>query len=58
MVTGASDGIGRATAIKLAAAGSNLALVARNQDNLNSLQLELSTKYPKQKFIAYSLASL
>ncbi|HWS48674.1 MAG TPA: SDR family oxidoreductase [Candidatus Methanoperedens sp.] len=53
VVTGASDGLGRATASKLAAQGSNLALVARNHDRLNSLVEELSLKYPQQKFIAY-----
>jgi short-subunit dehydrogenase len=53
VVTGASDGIGRCTALKLAAAGSNLALVARTQEKLNQLQQELSAKYPQQKFIAY-----
>lgn len=54
VVTGASDGLGRCTVIKLAAAGSNIALLARNQENLNSLVEELSSKYPQQKFIAYS----
>lgn len=53
VLTGASDGIGRCTALKLAAAGSNLALVARTQEKLNQLQQELSAKYPEQKFIAY-----
>lgn len=53
VITGASDGIGRCTAIKLAAQGSNLALVSRNQVKLNSLQQELSNQYPQQKFIAY-----
>lgn len=53
VVTGASDGLGRCTAVKLAAAGANLALVARNQEKLNSLQQELSAKYPDQKFLTY-----
>lgn len=53
VVTGASDGIGLSTALKLAAQGSNLALVARSQEKLNSLQQDLSTKYPSQKFISY-----
>lgn len=53
VITGASDGIGRCTALKLAAAGSNLALVARTQKKLDILQQELSAKYPQQKFIAY-----
>lgn len=53
IITGASDGIGRCTAIKLAAAGSNLALVSRNEEKLNQLQKQLSKKYPKQKFFVY-----
>ena len=53
VITGASDGIGRCTALKLAAAGSNLALVSRNQEKLIQLQQELFTKYPDQKFISY-----
>lgn len=53
VVTGASDGIGRCTALKLAAAGSNLALVARTQEKLDELQQELLNKYPEQKFISY-----
>ncbi|MBU1118052.1 SDR family oxidoreductase [Patescibacteria group bacterium] len=53
VVTGASDGIGRCTALKLAAAGSNLALLSRSQEKLDLLMQELSGKYPQQKFIAY-----
>lgn len=53
VITGASDGLGRATAIKLAAQACNLALVSRNQSKLESLQQELSAKYPQQKFIIY-----
>lgn len=53
VVTGASDGLGYCTALKLAAAGSNLALFSRNQEKLIQLQQELSIQYPQQKFIAY-----
>ena len=53
VLTGASDGIGRCTALKLAAAGSNIVQLARSQDKLNALVEELSLKYPEQKFIAY-----
>ena len=35
LITGASQGIGRAIAIRLAAAGASVALAARNQDKLN-----------------------
>lgn len=37
LVTGASQGIGRACALKLAAAGATVAAAARNQDKLNEL---------------------
>jgi 3-oxoacyl-[acyl-carrier protein] reductase len=37
LVTGASQGIGHACALKLAAAGASVAVAARNQDNLNQL---------------------
>ena len=37
LVTGASQGIGRACALKLAAAGATVAVAARNQEKLNEL---------------------
>ena len=42
-VTGASQGIGRACALKLATAGATLAAAARNQDKLNELVSEITT---------------
>lgn len=45
LITGASQGIGRAIAEELAAEGCNLILLARNQDNLDSIALALSKQY-------------
>jgi 3-oxoacyl-[acyl-carrier protein] reductase len=42
-VTGASQGIGRACALKLATAGAIVAVAARNQDKLNELVNEITT---------------
>jgi 3-oxoacyl-[acyl-carrier protein] reductase len=41
-VTGASQGIGRACALKLATAGAAVAVAARNQDKLNELVSEIT----------------
>jgi 3-oxoacyl-[acyl-carrier protein] reductase len=42
LVTGASQGIGRACALKLAAAGAATAVAARNRDKLDSLVSEIT----------------
>jgi 3-oxoacyl-[acyl-carrier protein] reductase len=42
-VTGASQGIGRACALKLATAGATVAAAARNQDKLNEVVNEITT---------------
>ncbi len=42
LVTGASQGIGRACALKLAQAGASVAVAARNQDKLNEVVNEIS----------------
>ncbi|HEX9931196.1 MAG TPA: glucose 1-dehydrogenase [Pyrinomonadaceae bacterium] len=41
IVTGATSGIGRAVAVKFAAAGARVAAVGRNRENLDALQNEI-----------------
>ncbi len=45
LITGASSGIGQAFAKTLAARGTNVVLVARSQDKLQSLSTDLTQKY-------------
>ena len=53
VITGASSGIGRATAERFAKAGYSLAVVARREPLLASLVEMLQASYPQQRFVAY-----
>ncbi len=48
IICGSSDGIGKASAIKMAQRGCEITLVARNQEKLDSTLLELNTKQDQQ----------
>lgn len=51
IITGASKGIGRSTALKFAANNYNVALVGRNLEELNQLRLEIDKNYNMQVLI-------
>ena len=51
MITGATSGIGRATARVLAQDGHHLILTGRRRERLNALRDELSRDYPKGRFL-------
>jgi 3-oxoacyl-[acyl-carrier protein] reductase len=53
LVTGASQGIGRACALKLAAQGATVAVVARTQEKLDELEKEISAA--NGKAVAFAL---
>jgi 3-oxoacyl-[acyl-carrier protein] reductase len=53
LVTGASQGIGRACALRLAQSGATLALAARNQEKLNDLATQIAASGGKAE--AFSL---
>ncbi|XAR64451.1 Very-long-chain 3-oxoacyl-CoA reductase [Bertholletia excelsa] len=46
VVTGATDGIGKAFAVELAKTGLNLILTSRSADKLESLSRDIQTRYP------------
>ncbi|KAF0734935.1 hypothetical protein AaE_009106, partial [Aphanomyces astaci] len=45
IVTGATDGIGKATALELARKGLNIVLISRTQSKLDEVAKEITTKY-------------
>ncbi|MGD0341694.1 MAG: SDR family NAD(P)-dependent oxidoreductase [Bacteroidales bacterium] len=58
VITGASSGIGRATALKLSQLGSKIALASRNEDKLNSLRDEIRSKGGEATVIKTDVSSL
>jgi 3-oxoacyl-[acyl-carrier protein] reductase len=57
LVTGASQGIGRACALALAAAGARVALAARNEAKLNEVAAEIAQKGGAAAVFALDLSS-
>ncbi len=51
LVCGSSQGIGRAIANEMAAAGANIVLLARNEDKLNSVMSALSSTNGQSHFV-------
>ena len=47
VITGATDGIGKAMAFELARKGINVVLISRNRDRLFECTSEIKAKYPK-----------
>lgn len=54
IITGATKGIGKALVLKFASEGHSLAVCARNQNDLESLKLELSLSYPGIKIFTHA----
>src|ERR1700744_4117512 len=57
LVTGASQGIGRACALALAKAGARVALAARNEDKLNQVAAEIASQGGPAALFQLDLAS-
>ncbi|KAL1550407.1 very-long-chain 3-oxoacyl-CoA reductase-like protein [Salvia divinorum] len=55
LVTGSTDGIGRAFAFKLAASGLNLVLVSRNSAKLKTVSAEIQARSPYSKIKLFEL---
>lgn len=58
LITGASSGIGAATALRLAQDGMRVILVARRQDRLESLVDDIRSRHGEAAFIRADLTSL
>ncbi len=46
VITGATTGIGRETALKLAATGAQLVLIVRSREKADALKVEIAKRYP------------
>ncbi len=57
LVTGASQGIGRACAMRLARAGASVALAARNQENLKEVAAEIAASGGSAEIFALDVAN-
>ncbi|HEX3660049.1 MAG TPA: 3-oxoacyl-[acyl-carrier-protein] reductase [Acidobacteriaceae bacterium] len=57
LVTGASQGIGRACALALAKAGARVALAARNEDKLNQVAAEIASQGGAAAVFSLNLSS-
>jgi len=55
IITGASKGLGRAMAERFAAAGYNIALVARDGKLLSAVQAELEARHPEARFQSFAV---
>ncbi|XP_042054032.1 very-long-chain 3-oxoacyl-CoA reductase-like protein At1g24470 [Salvia splendens] len=55
LVTGSTDGIGKAFAFKLAAKGLNLVLVSRNSAKLKTVSAEIQARFPDSKIKLFEL---